>query len=694
MVELSAEFSLWYLILCAVLAGLYTFFLYRKNKQIEELNQTVVWLLRGLRFSTVFITSLLLVNLFLVKWVSQSEEPVIVIVQDVSESILNSKDSTFYSEKYPQLLAKLKSELSDNYKVASVQFGGGIVASSDSLNFNQKRTNFAIAFDEIDARYAGSNVAAVVFASDGLFNIGANPKYYSFKETYPIYTIGLGDTSQKSDIAVKQILANDLVYLGNSFPVEVSVTANLLKGEKAELKVFHNGEVVSQKILDVTSNHQLFAEEFVFEADVEGTQRYSFSVTKFDNELNFINNTQNLLIDVLDNRDRVLVVANAPHPDIAAIKGVLLQKESLDVKVVLTENLKENFDSYNLIIAHGFGGPKHMDVWAKIKDSKVPFWGILYGKTNMNQLSGLQLNFNGFGNGKQTNRVYGVFNSEFNLFNLSDESKSLALKAPPITSPFADLDGIDESNVLLFQKIGTVTSPLPLLYFDKKDQRKTAWLFGDGLWRWKYYNYLSDNSHDAFNELIWKTVQFLSVKEDKSRFRVKSAKHFLESENVILQAELYNESYELINSTEVKMALTNENGDVFNYVFNSAGNSYALNIGKLPYGIYTYKVEVNDSRDKLVKNGSFIVKEVNVEWSKVSADFSVLQDLSSRTGGEFFVPSELDELKKVFDDSSTFPVIPYSIEKKQSVLNEKWIFILILLLLTTEWLIRKYKGRY
>jgi len=45
---------------------------------------------------------------------------------------------------------------------------------------------------------------------------------------------------------------------------------------------------------------------------------------------------------------------------------------------------------------------------------------------------------------------------------------------------------------------------------------KNANFLGDGLWKWKMRDYVDHNNHNLFNELISKTVQYLSVKADKS----------------------------------------------------------------------------------------------------------------------------------------------------------------------------------
>ncbi len=692
--EITTEYNSWYIIGCAALAGLYTFFLYWKNVQHKDVNPIWIRLLSGLRFVTIFVLALLVLNPLIQKWIVQTQDPIIIIAQDVSESIRNNKDSVYYTTEYLKELNQLKEAISENFEVVFIPFGGEVLPDTGGFTFSEKRTNYAKVFDEIDARYAGENIGGVILASDGLFNVGAHPNYYNFKQLYPIYTLGLGDTSLKSDISIPEVLTNDIVYLGNQFPVEVGVSALLLKGKSAELTVSQNGKVLIKRTLQVQLDNDYFTEKFVFTAEKEGTQRYVISVTQFDNELNLINNQNQILIDVIDNRDKVLLLANAPHPDVAVIRGALEKKDNIELDVAFVSDLEQVLSSYNLIIAHGFGDKSNRQIWQKVWETKVPLWVIMNSTTNLNGLNSLKMGFELSGRSNKSNRMKNAVNSGFDNFRLSKETISFLENCPPLTCAHGEINGVLESQVLVYQKLGNVETENPLLHFGLRENTKTAWLFGEGIWQWKMYDFVENENQEHLDELVSKIAQYLSVKEDKSRFRVAVNKRFNESENVKIKAELYDKSYALVNDQEVRLVIENENQKTFNYIFNAIGSGYGLDLGKLKAGVYSYAAETTKGAEKFTKNGQFIVKPLNVEWQKVSADFGVLQALSEKTKGQFFERDQLNDLKVLFSDKSKFPSISYTSETKKSMLHEKWIFFLILLLLTLEWGVRKYKGRY
>ena len=107
------------------------------------------------------------------------------------------------------------------------------------------------------------------------------------------------------------------------------------------------------------------------------------------------------MIDVIDNRDKVLLLCSAPHPDVAAIREVLEDKDNVELDVVFVSELKEVLTSYNLIIAHGFGNQKNLPIWQKVWETKVPLWVILNGTTPLGGLNRFEPGFSFSGNGKK-----------------------------------------------------------------------------------------------------------------------------------------------------------------------------------------------------------------------------------------------------------------------------------------------------
>ena len=74
--------------------------------------------------------------------------------------------------------------------------------------------------------------------------------------------------------------------------------------------------------------------------------------------------------------------------------------------------------------------------------------------------------------------------------------------------------------MLFQQKIGSVETENPIYIFNELNGYKTCLFLGDGLWRWKMRDFAENGNTECFQELVSKTIQYLSVKNEKSFFRL------------------------------------------------------------------------------------------------------------------------------------------------------------------------------
>ena len=282
----------------------------------------------------------------------------------------------------------------------------------------------------------------------------------------------------------------------------------------------------------------------------------------------------------------------------------------------------------------------------------------------------------------------------FSLFTVSEELKKFFKEFPAVNSVMGNYTIANSVNVLLNQRIGIVETENPLLLFNINGEQKSGVFLGDGLWKWKLRDYADHQNHNLFNELTGKIVQYLSVKADKSFFRVKSKKIVNENEAIEIEAEVYNNAYELITEPEVTFVLTDGNDKKFDYTFSKTGLGYRLNLGVLPAGEYSYKATTNNGTKAFEQRGFITVKEITAEKMQLVADHQLLSRLANQTKGKFFYPNQLNQLTESLLSNDTIKTITYMHKDVKELIDMKAIFFLFLILLSLEWFIRKYNGLY
>ena len=297
--------------------------------------------------------------------------------------------------------------------------------------------------------------------------------------------------------------------------------------------------------------------------------------------------------------------------------------------------------------------------------------------------------------GKQSDDVQGIVSPQFAAFSLNPKVAEELPRFNPVISAFGKFSATPQAQVLLRKRIGKVDTDQPLLAVGEVNGIKTGIFLGEGLWKWRLFDYLQHQNNEIFDELIGKTVQFLSVKDDKRKFRVNQDKNiFNENEPVTFGAELYNDNYNLTNDPDVSMSIRNREGKEFPYTFNKLGKAYSLNAGILPIGGYTYKATTNFNGQALTYEGRFSVQPIQLELFETTANHAVLRALSTKFGGETVFPNQLTSIADKIKNNQTVKPVIYQTTTTNPLINLKWIFALLALLLTAEWFLRRYFGSY
>ncbi|MGK0388974.1 MAG: hypothetical protein ACI94Y_001707 [Maribacter sp.] len=698
MSNIAFQYPIWFVALCVLAGLLYATALYFRSKALKDQPKWLIMALAFLRFSAVTIICLLLLSPLLKSLVTEAKKPVVVLAQDLSESILHDmsdEDSLAYVQKIQVLEAKL----SEQYELQTFSFGEEVKEGID-YQFDDKVTNISKLFTEIYDRYTGQNLGAVIIATDGIYNEGSNPIYNSAKLAAPVFPIALGDTVPDKDLIVKRVFHNKIAYLDDKFSLQIDIDARNCNNAPVNLIVFKvtDGKTEKLKTLPITIDRTQFfsTQEIVLDADQPGVQRYRISLTSVKGEVSTSNNTKDVFIEVLDARQKILILANAPHPDISAIKTSILKNKNYQVDIAYA-NESVGVAAYDFVILHQLPSLTNAaeGFLQTLYDRNIPRLYIVGSQSDVNRMSKVQPLINAKVGTASTNDVQAVVNTGFNLFTLDSEMTRELPKFNPLISPFAEYSATAEAEVLLWQKIGSVETKYPLLSFGEVNKIKVGVLTAEGLWRWRLFDFMQRQNHNVFDELISKTVTYLTLKEDKRKFRISLAKNiYNENEPILLDAELYNDSYELINDPDAALTITNEGGKNFNYTFNKVNKAYSLNTGFFPPGNYNYKGLVNHNGEQLTHEGRFSVRPVQLEKFETTADHGMLRILANQFGGQLVFPSELDSLPSIIAGKDEVKPVLYSNLKTRSVINLKWIFWLLIALLGVEWFTRRYKGSY
>lgn len=688
--HLFSYISIWWLIPLVVVSFLVTVIYYKKQYQLTDITAAKKRILIVLRAFSIILLVILLFDIMIERKEYKTERPVFIALIDNSTSMLNYEDSATVKADVEELIASLKEQYQNRFDFKT--FVVGTDFTSDSINFSADESNLDKGFESIYSQYYNRNIGGICFFSDGNFTTGKNPIYSARKISFtPVFSIGIGDTVIKKDQFIRSVSANQMAFFKNKFPIEVAIEATRMGKGESKLTLYRGTREIASQQVNYTDGRSDFAQvNFMVDADEIGFVEYSVRIEHKSNEVNYENNTKRFYIEVVDSRLKILILSQAPHPDVAALKSVFDQDENSEVDVKLVGDWDGNLSDYALLVWHQPN--ENNKIITQINNTKTPVLYLLTSEINSGVVNTLNLGLK-LSTRRGVDEVQSYPSTGFQLFEISDELTVSLGQWPPLKVPFGKIEN-SQGSALLKQRIGGVKKEDPILYFGGDMSKKFGVFIGEGLWRWKLTDYIKTSKTESFNELIQKTSQYLTVKKNTDPLRIILPKRFNKKDDIIINAEYYNASLERITSPKITFDLRNDENDVIPYEFAKNTSDYFLNLGKLKPGKYNWTSASNFESKKTIKQGVFVVEDVSIESLYSHANHSLLRQLATETNGGFYTLGNPNRLFDDIDKRKDIVSIQYEESNFNDLIDWKWIFVLAFLLLTTEWFLRRYWGSY
>ncbi len=690
--DLVFQNPLWYIILCFLIGVAYAWLLYSSKSTFSpKLKKTLAI------FRAVLVTfiCLLLFNPLLKSVQNEVIKPLLVIGVDNSTSMLNAGKAT--SNKIENVINKLKNELVDSgFELAFRDFDGNEIGNQTVENsfFKSTKTDFGNFFKLLKEEFEGQNLSDVLLISDGIANTGFSPLNQNLP--YQINAFGTGDTTLRKDIAISALTANKLAFMGNQFPVVVDINASLCQGQSTTVLLKLNNETIDKKTISFKTKDSFETLTFLANANTPGKKRYTIQVIPLNGEQTVKNNTADIIIDIVDGKEKILLLAQAPHPDIKALKQIINKNPLFELNVeILSDNSPRANKDFDILILHQLPGNNSAQnaavssVLSKLK----PTLFIIGNQTNLVAFNGSQ-EVLGINSTSKTDKVTASPSKDFNRFNLATQDIELLNAFPPITAPFGDYKLGTGTQVVLEQKLGNTLTARPLLALNTNVNRKSAVFTAEGFWMWYLEEFNKKESNQLLDEVFLKTLQLISLKENKDKLRVYPIEdEFDVNESVILQNEAYNDLFERIYNVDVNLQVKSETGKVYNFSYKIVEDNPRFLLSKLPAGVYSYIAKGTILNKSTESTGQFAIREKNLENIRTRADFDFLKTLSQNHGGNFYaldnVDNWIDKQKK-----KQLPSKIISSDDLKELINLIWLLPLLIVLITVEWVARKYTGSY
>lgn len=708
------------LIPCLLAAAALGFWVYQRT--VPVLAPAKRFALTALRTTTLFLVLFLLFKPILENIINTEQPPLLAVLIDDSQSLQITVEEETDSLNISELTRNTVREFTQTQIDGSVRyfrFSNDVaqVASStapaDSLGFAGERTNMAHALAYLREQYKDENLQGVLLISDGQYNTGRNPVYLAERYPVPIHTIVVGDTTRRRDLQIRRVATNDIAYVDDELPIQIGLLSEGFGGERVTVSLFENGTLLNRANVDLPVGTVETPVDLFHTPETEGFHRYSVSVSRLDGEATYRNNSESFAVRVLENKKRILLFAASPEPDVAAIQQLLSEDPNIEVSAYIQKtrgefydpNLPDSLNAYDAIILAGYPGrfanPAVAERIAQSIDDGLPAFFLLSRQTDLSLLRrAFETALPAQPRVLRTNFIESTFvptaeGLQHPILQISDTPDQAWITLPPLVFNDTRWQAAPDARVLATQQVRGISLDDPMLIIRNRNQHRTAVLLGAGTWRWKNLPDDLQSVAPFWVEMFSNTLQWITTKEDDRPVRVAPIEDlFSGGSSIQFDGQVYDESLNPVDGASIEIEVTQADSIRYPYSMEPVGNGrYALNIGALPEGTYRYRASAQQNGIVLGTDaGSFAVGSLTLEYKETRADGQLMHQIAQRSGGRVFASDQPAEVSQHLESSDAFVPVVFEERVETELWQRYFFFVLILVLLTIEWFVRKRSG--
>ena len=581
-------------------------------------------------------------------------------------------------------------------------FSGNIkkIKNTESFDSSGSSTDIGKVLNHIELNQ--DNLAGAVIISDGQNNNGINPKSLIKNIKVPVYTLGIGETKPLIDLSIESVDAPTVAVKGENVNIKATINSYGNLDEKVNVVLYSGKKMIGSKFLNISGQGSRNEARFIFTPLNLGENEYIVKVSSLSEEINIDNNQQKFLISVLKDHYKVALITGAPSFNTIVIKEYITNypRVELDHYVLsnngYTPSLKLFWSTpYQLIIFDNYPIDVLKSKTQKIYSKKItsekasllwiigqnitsesaqsltPFFHLEYVDENINS---------------DKNSWYfteDIINSSIIQGSLTNQKSNFADIFPPITTPYKFNAKHKKVNPIAYHESDEV---IPVIFMgDVKNIRSIVWTSND--FSTVKYNISSNNNfRDIWSNLFsW----LLKTGGDRNLYFRLNKESYQQGEEILITGSSIQDNLSINNQAFITIMHDSMEVNSFELRFNPESNRWEGNFWAPKPGNYNYKIVINDgSSEPMEQIGKFIVEKSQIELNQVSLNLPLLTNISNGTGAEYYSWESrsvlVDKIKSVKNKTK--------IDKSVVLSENKWVMIILIILLTIEWVFRKRIG--
>jgi hypothetical protein len=650
---------------------------------------------------------------------TDEQAPRVAVLIDNTQSMTIKDNLIDRSSATREWLAKspfkeLHSPAAADYFEFGSKLSAGFSAAPETLSFWSQTTDIAASLSQLKDRLVKDNIQAAVILTDGNYTVGKNPLYEAEGLGIPLYTVGVGDTTEQKDVLVEKVVTNNLAYAETRIPVDVTIKSSGYSDKNVEVTVDEGSVTLDRKVIALQEGTHEYPVQLFVEPKEEGMKKYTANVSRLPGELTDKNNTRSFFIKVLKSKLQILLVAGAPSPDVPAVRQALLEDGHFAVHALVQKNADEFYenrltqsllDSADCFVFIGFPTNETSSGTARrlldaIDKQKKPLLFINGRSVNYAKLTTFE-SILPFGwsspNGAEIN-VFPSMVDRYKYHLLVTLEGAMTLEGwqalPPLFKAQTLFHAKPGADVLARVSVHNIVLDEPLVLIRNLDGQRSLAITGYGVWQWWLSAQGNVQTDRFFPGFMATAVRWLTAKNEDKNVRITPTQQiFTTAEPAEFTAQVYDEQLHPIDDADVRVTMK-KGGESTEIELHSTGNGmYSGAAEALTEGDYTYSGGASSGGGSYGEDkGSFTVGQVNVEFIETRMNKPLLEQMAFRSGGKYYDLAGSGNLVSDINRDVRFTVKENVSASEIELWNWQYFLGALIFLFAVEWLARKING--
>ena len=688
--------------------------------------------------------ALLLLLLFLLRPVAtepvSTRDAVVPILLDASRSMRVTDVNGVRRIDYAVRLVRdgILPRLAPQFQVELFTFGDDVAtAELTAVEPDAPRTDLVGAIEAVADRYRGRLVAGIVMLSDGGDTGQGEVALLAANDVAPVYAIGVGAAQAPHDLEVVELTAGHPTMSASVIDVGVSVVGHGRGGGPIEFRLLEDGRLLDVRRVTPPDDGVPVRTVFQVSPKADVATLYTVEIPIDPDEVVTENNTRSVLVAPPGRPRRVLMVEGAPGYDHSFLKRTWLADSgvSLDAVVRKGQNDRGEHTFYvqgdpTRTAALATGYPVERTVLFAYDTVVLANVETEFFRPDQLAMTAAFVEERGGGLlilGSASLTSPGLTGSpleEILPLELSDRGQRLAATGPPVApntviltndgaahpimrlaptegetrKRWASMPALADSVAMGAPRAGASMLALvgrhgggagPLIAVQRYGRGRTMVFTGEAAWRWKMLLPAEDRTYESF----WgQAVRWLASAAPEPVTIVPSARSLSPGDLVRLDVHVRDDEHAPVFDASPMIEVTTPEGDTRTLSAVPTADAVGHYVAQFPTEVPgVYRVEATVARDGAslsMARDWLLVGGANAEFADPRLNEEVLRRIATASGGRLVDADDLSALPDLLRAGAPNLAPPV----KRDLWHGVWSFVLVLLVLTVEWTLRRTWG--